>query len=290
MSDNTRTQQTIACETEASGFGYWSGQDVRIEFRPAEANTGVVFVRGDLPQPVRIGVSAAHRLEQPRRTTLTQHGVNVEMVEHILAALLALEIDNCEVWVDAAEMPGCDGSSQAFVNALDEVGILEQPATRRQIVIREPLRVTEGDAWVEAQPHAGPGLTVRYELDYGPGPIGQQTYECLVTPDNFRRELAPARTFLLEQEAVWLHSQGLGLRVGPTDLLVFNETGPIDNSLRYADECVRHKTLDVVGDMALAGCDLVGRVVAHQSGHRLNAALVTRLLAAYDQIQLGRAA
>jgi UDP-3-O-acyl-N-acetylglucosamine deacetylase len=117
-------------------------------------------------------------------------------------------------------------------------------------------------------------------IDYGSGgPIGKQEFSLRLTPESFQQELAPARTFILEEEAAWLRKQGLGQRVSSSDLLVFNDTGPIGNTLRYADECVRHKSLDLVGDLALAGCDFAGHFVAHCSGHRLNAALVEAMLA-----------
>jgi len=282
MISRPRTQQTIACETETTGFGYWSGKDVRVEFRPGEPDTGVVFVRRDLSPVRRIDVSVDNRIDQPRRTTLEQNGAKVEMVEHILAALAALELDNIEVWVDSAEMPGCDGSSQAFVEALDEVGVLEQNATRPQMVVQETVRVSDGDSWVEAHPHSGDHLIVRAEIDYGDSSIGRQAAEHVITPNSFREELAAARTFLLEKEAKWLHEQGLGLHVGPTDLLVFGDDGPIENTLRFENECARHKALDVVGDLALSGCDIVGRIVAHCSGHKLNAELVRKLRSQTD--------
>ncbi len=146
-------------------------------------------------------------------------------------------------------------------------------------MLREPVRLGNEESWIEARPAARPGLWLNYRLDYGRNsPIGRQSLTLLVTPDSFRKELAPARTFVLEGEAAWLRRQGLGTRTTPADLLVFGPNGPIDNPLRFADECVRHKALDVVGDLALAGCDLHGQITAHRSGHRLNAELVHALL------------
>jgi UDP-3-O-acyl N-acetylglucosamine deacetylase len=201
------------------------------------------------------------------------------MVEHVLAALSGLNIDNCEVWVDSAEMPGCDGSSLPFVTALQGAGIHEQRAPRQVLRVADVVRVGDDRCWVEAHPATGDELTAECRIDYGAsGPIGRQSYRVTVSPSTFCAELAWARTFILQQEAEWLRSQGLGARVTCRDLLVFDDEGPMDNELRFADECVRHKTMDLVGDLALAGCDLVGRVVAHCSGHRLNAALVSSLL------------
>jgi UDP-3-O-[3-hydroxymyristoyl] N-acetylglucosamine deacetylase len=262
------------------GHGYWSGRDVRVEFRPAASDTGVTFVRHDIQPAVRIPALLAFRIETPRRTTLACGGATVEMVEHILAALAGLQIDNCEVWVNRPEMPGLDGSSRDFVAALDEAGYVEQAGMRQLLVVSDVTRVGCDDSWVEARPSATPGLSLRYRLDYGAsGPIGKQTLQLPVTPDTFRTELAPARTFLLQEEAEWLRNRGLGCRATTNDLLVFGPDGPIDNSLRYPDECVRHKALDLVGDLALCGCDIAGQIVAYRSGHRLNADLARVLLA-----------
>lgn len=276
-----RSQRTISRPVSVSGFGYWSGQDVRLEFRPAAPQTGIAFVRSDLPNPVRIPVHVANRIEIPRRTTLAVDGGSVEMVEHILAALSGCHIDNCEIWVDRPEMPGCDGSAQPFVEALNAAGVVEQNWPVRQLIIREITRVGNDESWVEARPaKRDAGLTIKYKLDYGPdNVIGRQTIELPVTPESFRGELATARTFLLQAEADWLRSRGLGSRVSPADILVFGDTGPIDNTLRFEDECVRHKALDLVGDLALAGCEIVGHIIAYRSGHRLNADLVQALLA-----------
>ena len=274
-----RKQQTLARVAEFSGFGYWSSKDVRVELRPAEIDSGLQFVRGDLLPHVRIAADARNRLEAPRRTTLAAGNAHVEMVEHILAALYGLQIDNCEIWVDQPEMPGLDGSSQAIIEAIDAAGIVQQDAPCKRLVISEVTRVGDDESWVEARPHKHGGLSVKYRLDYGPEcPIGRETIELKVNPKSFRQELAAARTFLLEEEANWLRSRGLGTRVTNQDLLIFGPTGLIDNTLRFENECVRHKTLDLVGDLALAGCELVGQVYAHRSGHRLNAELVRALL------------
>lgn len=282
-----RQQRTLAHAATVCGFGYWSGQDVRVEFRPAPADTGVVFVRQDLARPVAIKALVANRVETPRRTTLRSGGASVEMVEHILAALAGLQIDNCEVHVNAAEMPGMDGSALPFVEALTAAGTCTQAATRPALVVREVARLGNEESWIEARPSHG-GLSIKFHLDYGPqSPIGRQSLVLPVTPDSFRRELAPARTFVLRGEAEWLQSQGLGRRATCKDLLVFDAHGPVDNVLRFRDECVRHKALDLIGDLSLAGCDLVGHFVAYRSGHRLNAELV-RVLLAEGELVVGR--
>ena len=274
-----RKQCTIAQSAQVTGFGFWSGDEVKVELRPAPAGSGITFVRADLSPPVRIPATVAHRIEVPRRTTLTAAGAAVEMVEHLLAACAGLSIDNCEVWVDKPELPGLDGSSLPIVEALQRAGTVEQERLRARIVVTDVTRVGDDDSWVEARPSSGLGMSLKYQLNYGTGnAIGRETIELNVTPESFLSELAPARTFLLSEEAEWLRSRGLGRRVTCRDLLVFGDEGPIDNELRFEDECVRHKALDLVGDLALAGCEFIGHVSAYRSGHRLNAELVRVLL------------
>ena len=201
-----------------------------------------------------------------------------------MAALAGLQIDNCEAWVNQPEMPGCDGSSLPFVEALSAAGVVEQDAPRRRKVIRRTIRVGDEGSWIEARPCCSGKMVLRYELDYGSGSaIGRQSLEVSLSPRHFHINLAPSRTFMLQAEAEAIKALGLGQRATFKDLLVFGPRGPIDNELRYPDECVRHKMVDMVGDLAMAGCDLVGRFVAYRSGHRLNAELV-KVIAAEDQL------
>jgi UDP-3-O-acyl-N-acetylglucosamine deacetylase len=176
-------------------------------------------------------------------------------------------------------MPGLDGSSRAFVEAIDSVGVEDLGAPIDPIVVEEPLRVGDDQSWVEAGPPRHPGLSVEYELDYGPGPIGRQTLSLRVTPEAYREGLAAARTFISADEADRLRAAGLCPEATCKDLLVFGPTGPIDNELRWGDECVRHKVLDLVGDLALAGRPVHAHVRARRSGHRLNGELAARLAA-----------
>jgi UDP-3-O-[3-hydroxymyristoyl] N-acetylglucosamine deacetylase len=286
-----RNQQTIARPCSVAGFGYWSSRDIRVEFRPAEPNTGIVFVRADLPGCPRIPARVENRTDMPRRTNLRCGEASVDMVEHIMAALAGLQIDNCEVWVDAQEMPGCDGSSLAFVEALDAVGVVRQPAWRASFVARQSIRLGNEDSWIQLRPCCSGKAVLQYELDYPQHPaIGRQTLELVLTPGTFRSQVAPCRTFALKAEAEAIQRKGIGQRATCKDLLIFDDRGPIDNRLRFPDECVRHKLLDMIGDLALAGCDLVGRVSAYRSGHHLNAALVQSLLGAAQSLELKRCA
>jgi UDP-3-O-[3-hydroxymyristoyl] N-acetylglucosamine deacetylase len=277
-----RRQRTLARPVGVTGFGYYSGRDVRVEFWPAAEFAGITFVRHDIGPAARIPVDPSLRIDVPRRTTLDLNGARVEMVEHVLAALAGLGVDNCEVWVDAPEMPGCDGSARLFVEALDAAGIVEQRSSVPQIVVERSVRVGEGDSWVEAQPARSAGLSISYELDFGPGnAIGRQTYALDLTPDSFRRQLAACRTFIPQETAQAMVAQGIGLRVTTQDLLIFGPHGPLENTLRFPDECVRHKILDIVGDLALTGCEIVGHVVGHRCGHALHAELARRLKAEF---------
>ncbi len=279
MNIQLRPQRTIAKPVQAAGFGYWSGKDITVHFLPAAENHGIVFVRQDIAGEPRIPADVSHRIEVPRRTTLSTSRGSVEMVEHVLAALAGLRIDNCEIRVDQAEMPGGDGSSGMFVEALDDAGIVSQAAERPVLRITEEIQVCDDEGWIRVFPAETAPFSIEYRLDYGRDtPIGKQSVQLEITPDSFRNELATARTFLLRSEAEWLRQQGLGKRVTSKDVLVFDEEGVMDNELRFPNECVRHKALDLVGDLALLQADIHGRVVAYKSGHRLNAQLVEVLL------------
>ena len=274
-----RRQRTLARPVAVTGFGYFSGRDVRVEFWPAAENAGITFVRHDIGAAAQVPARAALRIDMPRRTTLELNGIRVEMVEHVLAALAGLRVDNCELWVDAPEMPGCDGSAAAFVEAIDAAGIMEQRRPVRQIVVGRTVRVGDAERWIEAQRARSPGLSLSFALDYGSETaIGRQTYAIDVTPETFRRELSACRTFIPQEAAQSMLAQGIGQRVTPRDLLIFGPHGPIDNELRFEDECVRHKLLDVIGDLALTGCEVIGHIVAHCCGHQLHAELAKQLL------------
>jgi len=273
----SRPQQTIRRAATVTGTGYWTGRHCRVEFLPAAPGTGLAFLRTSGGVPVRIPHAVEHRVDATARTNLALAGVMVQMVEHAASALAGLGIDNCLVAVSAEELPGLDGSAAAYAAALQEAGIEQLGGPLEPLVVREPCRVAAGDAWVEALPPVHPGLSVEYELDYGPGPIGRQQLALRITPEVYRAELAAARTFVTAAEAARLRAAGLAGHVAPGDLLVFDADGPVGNQLRWPDECVRHKVLDLVGDLALVGRPLHAHVRASRSGHRLNAALAARL-------------
>jgi UDP-3-O-acyl N-acetylglucosamine deacetylase len=275
-----RYQRTIGRPTEVQGIGFLTGATVRQRFLPAPPGCGVVFVRTDLRPRAHIPAHVAHVTGTSRRTTLGDLPGQVGLVEHVLATLAGLRIDNCVVELNAPEPPGLDGSARRFVWPLLEAGIVRQSGPRPVYAAVRPVVVTAGGATLALHPPAEgqTGLTISYFLDCGlHSPIGRQLHTQPITPGLFAQELAGCRTFILESEVAELRRQGLGLRTTAADLLVFGPHGVLDNRLRYANEPARHKVLDLVGDLSLLGADLCGHVVAYRSGHPLNIELVRAL-------------
>jgi UDP-3-O-[3-hydroxymyristoyl] N-acetylglucosamine deacetylase/3-hydroxyacyl-[acyl-carrier-protein] dehydratase len=275
------------------GRGLFTGQPVRMRMRPAGPGSGITFVRVDQRTPIRIPASVANVSKRARRTSLRNGTVAIETVEHCLSACAGLGIDNLEIELAGDELPGADGSSLPFVEKLKEAGICPQEAPRDCFVINEQVRVVDGDCELIALPPLSTEtelLEIHYDLDYGSqGPIGRQLGCIRVTPAEFERSIAPARTFVLKAEADALRSAGLGTHLNYSDILVFGDEGPIENELRFPDECVRHKMLDLIGDLALLGQPLIGRIYARKSGHALNHQLVRALLAQAERRRLAAA-
>ena len=278
-----RFQNTIEHMAHVSGRGYWSGRPITLTFLPGTPDAGVVFRRVDLPGRPEIKCIASNRRDTNLRTTLVSNVCHVEMVEHVAAALYAMDIDNCIVECDAPEMPGMDGSALAFAVALERAGIRKQPATSLEIALTMPLRVGNENQWITAIPSTDPGLTIQYQLDYGSSsPIPASTTTYTLNRETFAQQVAPARTFLTESEARGLQSQGVASHVTYRDLVIFGPNGPIDNSPRYEDECSRHKLLDLIGDLSLCGMRVQGKIIAHRSGHILNGYLAEAVHALKD--------
>ncbi|HUG90994.1 MAG TPA: UDP-3-O-acyl-N-acetylglucosamine deacetylase [Planctomycetaceae bacterium] len=281
-----RRQRTLRQAAEVTGVGFLTGATVKLRFLPAPAGHGIVFQRTDQLGIGKSPIPATIEFAVPRerRTAVEREGVAVEMTEHVLAALAGLRIDNCLVQLNAPEPPGCDGSSRAFVDALLEAGSVELDEPRPMLVVSRGLRAVDEKrgSQVSARPITPPALVISYRLDYGPdSPIPPQKFTIEITPESFVAELAFARTFVLESEVKALKAQGYGRKTTARDLLVFGPQGPIDNTLRAANECARHKVLDCLGDFALLGCDLSGHLEARRSGHRLNRELVRGLRASH---------
>ena len=279
-----KLQKTIKSEGKIHGRGLFEGKEAKVTFRPSPANSGITFVRTDIPEPVRISAVASNLAERSRRTTIKKGSVSIETIEHCLAAISALEIDNLVVEVNSSELPAPDCSCSEYFKVLKRAEMVEQEVSRKEFVIKEPITITAGDACIYALPYSDDGLSLTYDLDYGGHTgIGRQIFSCRLTPENFENHLATARTFLLEAEAKQFQARGIGTHISPRDILVINSDGPIKNSYRFPNECVRHKIVDLIGDLALVGRAVKGRIVAYKSGHALNQQLVRKLYEAAQQ-------
>ncbi len=264
-------QQTIAAPVLIEGKGIFLGVDCACTFLPAPPDHGIVFERIDLGEPVRIPADIGYVSPSARRTTLRVGAATVETTEHCLSALAGLGIDNVLIRITAPELPGVDGSAKPYVDALRNVGIVQQQATRRYFRILEAITVSEGESVISITPSETNDLQIVYDLDYGTeSPIGQQFYKFRLGESDYSSAIAPARTFCLKQEADALWERGLCKHLTPRDVLVIGPDGPIDNAYRFPNELVRHKILDLIGDISLLGVPIQGRIMAYRSGHALN--------------------
>ncbi|MHC4339014.1 MAG: UDP-3-O-acyl-N-acetylglucosamine deacetylase [Planctomycetota bacterium] len=272
-----RVQRTIARETELSGVGLHTGAGVRLRLSPAPPGRGVIFRRVDLPGkpeiPARIDFMSTH----PRRSSLKNGEAEVQTVEHLLAAVSAFDIDNLICDLNGPEVPGMDGSSRAFAEAVGQAGISEQKEPAEIHDIRDPVHVSDEDWTIVALPRQE-GLRLSYTLGYeSPRPV-HQTITFDLEADPFTREIAPARTFVTSEEIDALRDSGLGQGANEGNTLVIGADADEDaEGLRFPDEYVRHKLLDLIGDLHLLGRPLRAHVVAHRTGHAANRALVERL-------------
>ena len=278
-----KLQKTIKSEGNISGKGLFGAKDAKVFFRPAPINTGIVFVRTDVQEPVRISAVASNLAERSRRTAIKKGSVSIETVEHCLAVVSALEIDNLIIEISGPELPAPDCSSAGYLRVIKKLGLVEQNVRRQEFTITEPISLTAGDAAIYALPYDDDVLNITFDMDYsGHTGVGRQVFSCRVTPDTFEKQLAPARTFLLEAEAKQFQARGMGTHLSPRDILVISSDGPIKNTYRFPNECVRHKIVDLIGDLAFVGRPVKGRIVAYKSGHSLNQKLVKKL---YEQAE-----
>lgn len=272
----TLARATIARDVSLEGIGLFTGADARVSIRPA--SDGISFQTGDDPPfPASVDhlagrpVHPAFARLAPRHTNLAadEHGAVAATVEHVLSALVGMGVTDARVELRGPEVPIFDGSALPFAEAIAEAGLDHGLDQGRPLTLDEPVRVADGDASVTIEPadHAH----YAYTLDYGPGaPIPPATVAWSGHPDDYRRDVAPARTFSLVDEARQMRALGLFARFTPRDLLVIGPDGPVDNALRFDDEPARHKLLDLIGDLALVARPLRARVTAVRSGHALH--------------------
>ncbi|HEX8341077.1 MAG TPA: UDP-3-O-acyl-N-acetylglucosamine deacetylase [Tepidisphaeraceae bacterium] len=275
-----RLQRTIGREVSFAGRGLFSGEPAVLTFTPADINAGITFVRRLGEKVATIPALVHNVIKRPRRTCLKNGTLQIETVEHCLAALTGLGINNATVTVSESktgEVPMGDGSSDDFVHLLHDSGLVEQDAPIEPLIIRKPVHVSFGDATLAALPGPTDKLEIIYDFE-ADAPVGRQIFSFHLGEDDFLKELAPARTFVFEREVAELRRRGFGEHLTTKDLLVLGDNGPVENEFRFPDECVRHKVLDLIGDLTLAGRPIFGRLVAHKSGHELNHLMARKLL------------
>ncbi|MGD8808114.1 MAG: UDP-3-O-acyl-N-acetylglucosamine deacetylase [Gammaproteobacteria bacterium] len=273
-------QRTLKDSIRATGIGLHGGAKVYLNLRPAPANTGIVFRRLDLPEPVDIPAHALNVTQTELGTTLEANGARVSTVEHLLAAMAGLGIDNAYVDLTAAEVPIMDGSAAPFVFLLQSAGIEEQSAPKRFIRILKPIEVSEGDKWARLTPYDGFRLQFRIDFDHPALRKHRQESDLEFSSTAFLKEISRARTFGFLRDIETLRAKDLTLGGSFDNAIVMDEYRVLnEDGLRFTDEFVRHKLLDAVGDLYLLGSCLVGRFTAYKSGHRLNNLLLRELLA-----------
>ena len=278
----TGVEHTLGVRVQCTGIGLHSGRAVDLVLRPAAAGTGVLFTRTDLGEEVRFPARAEWVVDTRLATTLGNGEHRLSTVEHLVSALAAMGVDNCTVDVSGPELPIMDGSASAFVYLIQQAGLRPQRRMRRRLVIRKPIEVREGDRWVRVLPSREFKLSV--DIDYPHPAIGRQSLHSLrPSARRFAQKIAPARTFGFLSDVQTLQAAGLALGGSLQNAIVLDDERVLNREgLRFPDEFVRHKVLDLIGDLALLGLPLQGHVQAMRSGHALHQALVAQVRANPD--------
>ncbi|MFC2316656.1 MAG: UDP-3-O-acyl-N-acetylglucosamine deacetylase [Selenomonas massiliensis] len=276
-------ERTLASRVVYDGIGLHSGKPVHIEIAPAPPRTGIQFARIDLPEALPVAATAANVTATLRATTIAAGPLKFFTIEHLMSALHVSGVDNCLVLLNAEEPPVVDGSARTFFRLIAEAGTVEQDAERRVTVIDRVYRVDDGSHFVMAVPYDG--LRVSFTSLNEHPLIGVQYYDIEVTPESYGKEIAPARTIAYEKEVAALQANGLGLGGSLETVIVYNDEGWM-NPLNFPNELVRHKILDVLGDIRLAGV-IRGHIIAVASGHALNTALAKQIAEERKQHDFG---
>jgi UDP-3-O-[3-hydroxymyristoyl] N-acetylglucosamine deacetylase len=280
-------QRTIKAQIKTTGVGLHSGKKVVMTLRPAAPDTGVVFRRMDLPQSADIPADALAVSDTRLCSVLEKEGAKVATVEHLMSALAGLGVDNIYVDLDGPEVPIMDGSAGPFVFLLQSAGIEEQRAAKKFFRIRKPLEVRDGDKWARFDPYDGFKLSFSIVFDHPVFEKSSQLYSIDFAETSYARDVARARTFGFAQEVEMLRNNGLALGGSLGNAVVLDEFRVLNSDgLRYADEFVKHKVLDAIGDLYLVGHPLIGAFSAHKSGHALNNQLLRATLADKDAWEL----
>ena len=266
-------ERTLAARVVYDGIGLHSGQPVHMELAPAPPGTGILFARSDLPEALPVAAAAENVTATLRATTISAGTLKFFTIEHLMSALHVHGVDNCLVLLNAEEPPVVDGSARTFFRLIAEAGTVEQDAERRETVIDRIYRADDGSHFIMALPYDG--LRVSFTSLNDHPLIGVQYYDLEVTPEAYEKEIAPARTIAYEKEVAALQANGLGLGGSLETVIVYNDEGWM-NPLNFPNELVRHKILDVLGDLRLAGM-IRGHIIAVASGHALNTALAKQI-------------
>ena len=270
-------QKTLRQPLMFEGQGLHTGRRVQVTISPSEPNTGIQFCRVDLDPEIKVpAVAEFVRSDEMRQTALVVGQGIIRTIEHLMAAFHGLGIDNALVEVGGEELPAMDGSAKDFTDAILEAGFAEQDAERRWVEVTSPIYVDRGDQSIMILP--APHLMISYTLSYRHEDLRDQYLSLSILPEIFERELAPARTFCLKNEANALLAQGFGKGANVSNTLVFEHNAPIENTLRFENEACRHKIMDLLGDLYMTGGLVRGHVIACRSGHSLNLELVRAIM------------
>lgn len=282
-------QKTIRKAVEVQGVGIHSGEKATLRFKPAPANTGVYFVRADLPNKPFLKVSVLNVQAVSYQTTLGGPFFQVATIEHCVSALAALRLDNIYIELDGPEIPICDGSAQHFLDALVKAEIVELDEPRKYCYVTEPISYNEGEKSAYILPYHGLHLTVT--IDFAHPMIGHQKIDLEINEQTFARELARARTFGFLKEVEALRAAGLAKGGSLDNCIVLDDKGVVNpEGLRFKDEFVRHKVLDALGDLVTLEMPLMGHVVLHKAGHDIMNKLIKKIVASpksYRFVELG---
>ena len=274
-------QRTLKKEIICSSIGLHTGRKVNMHIKPASVDTGILFVRKDLPDALPIPAKFNNVSDTTLATSLGTNGATVATVEHLLSAFSGMGVDNAIVELNSFEVPIMDGSALPFVKMLKEVGTHLQGKTKKLLVIKKPVSVKEGDASASLLPAAE--FKISYEIDFKHVAIGRQSYSMTFSDEKYEKEICAARTFGFLNEVEYMQAKGLALGGSLKNAIVLDDRKVINKEgLRFPDEFVRHKILDAIGDLFLLGMPIIGHFVAYKSGHRLNNLLLKELMLKAD--------
>src|SRR3954471_22667760 len=278
-----RAQHTLGRAGSWTGIGLHSGNKVTLSLKPSPADSGIRFQRSDLGG-LEIPAIVTHLGGIQYQTGLTREAVSVETVEHLLAALTALGIDNAIVELNSPEVPIMDGSAAPFVYLVHEAGVKRLQAPRRYLKVLRPISLTHGDKRIALYP--SDHFKVTYSISFDHPLLRHQSRTMRITEESFVEDIAPARTFGFLKEVEMLRQRGLALGGSLDNAIVLGDTGVLNNALRFEDEFVRHKILDAIGDLALVGYPVIGHLVAHRAGHALHTEFAAKILEETDAWRL----